>query len=258
MSAQLFPMASEESHIPVALSLRYETLAARIDRDGNRDFSVDVYAEIRDAEGEVVSALDRQLNFNLTRDEREALQKESLRYFFSLFAPPGTYTLSFVVRDNISDSVGSEERPLVIPAESDDLRASSLVLADQVEELTYSKFSEESEEPNDPFNFGGMRVYPNAAGVFRRGDPLGVYYQVYGLTLIEGKNSLRVEYSFLHNGEPLWKPAGVFLVSTETTRAVTTQFDSEKFPPGRFILRVKIEDLHAGESIVREAPFFIR
>jgi hypothetical protein len=243
MSTQVF-----STRIPVALAVRYDSLTAR--RGASRvAFSVDVYAELRGPDAAVVDRLDRQLNFDLAPEE---MSSEALRYLFSLSAPPGSYRLHFMVRDNFGQSVGTGEEPVDVPEPLDELTVSSLVLADAVERLS-------SPAEEEPFTFGDVRVVPNPARVFRQGEPMYVFFQTYGLGLREGKNSLRVSYLFSSDGKTLWKPTEVSLSPGERTeRGIFTSFDTARFPRGSYTLAVKVEDLVRGQTRIDELSFSIR
>jgi GWxTD domain-containing protein len=235
------------SRIPVALAVRYDALAAR--RSWGRDnFSLDVYAELRDSSARVIDRLDRQLNFELAPEE---MSSDALRYLFALSAPAGSYRLHFVIRDNFGQRVGTQEEPVVVPGAEAELTVSSLVLADAVERLS-------SGEAEEPFTFGDVRVTPNPARAFHQGEPMYVFFQAYGLGLQDGRNSLRVEYAFSRGGQALWPPAEVNLPPAEKTeRGVFTSFDTARFPPGRYTLSVKVHDLVRGQEAAREVSFLI-
>jgi GWxTD domain-containing protein len=242
LSTQVF-----SSRIPVALAVRYDNLVPK--RGAGNSFSLDVYAELRGPDGAVVDRLDRQLNFDLAPEE---MTSSDLRYLFALSAPAGSYQLHFVVRDNFGQRIGTREEPVIVPSSFEELGVSSLVLADAI-----SKADPPREE--EPFTFGSVRVVPNPARVFRQGEPMFVYFQAYGLGLSEGRSSLRVEYTFARDGQALWKPTEVNLIPTdETQRAVFSSFDTARFPPGRYALIVRVDDLVRGQSSSKESSFLIQ
>jgi hypothetical protein len=247
MSTQVFA-----SSIPVALSVRYESLRPRRSA-GRNNFSLDVYAELRNSEAVVIDRLDRQLNFDLAPGE---IPSSALLYLFALSAPAGDYQLHFVVRDNIGESLGTREETVTVPELSGTLALSGLVLADSVETLPPSG---ETATDSEPFTFGDVRVVPNPGRVFRQGEPMYLYFQAYGSGLSEGKSSLRVEYAFSRNGKPLWSPTQVSLDPTDRSeRAVFSSFDTKRFPPGTYTLTVKVEDLVEGQSASENLSFTIR
>jgi GWxTD domain-containing protein len=237
------------SRIPVALAVRYDDLAA-LRRAGRDSFSLDIFAELRGSDGKVVDQLDRQLNFNLAPEE---MTSDALRYFFSFSAPAGSYELQFVVRDNVRQSVGTHEETVVVRGPAEALSVSSLILADAVDRRS----SDDAEE--EPFTFGEVRVVPNPARTFRRGEPMYVYFQAYGLGLQEGRNSLRVAYTFARAGQALWNPSEINLLPTEKTeRGIFTSFDTTRFPAGEYTLLVEAEDMVRGQESSREVSFRIQ
>ena len=77
--------------------------------------------------------------------------------------------------------------------------------------------------------------------------------------LREGRNSLRVSYTFSRAGQALWKPTEVSLLPTEKTeRGIFSSFDTARFPPGRYTLAVKADDLVRGQGSSKEISFLIQ
>jgi GWxTD domain-containing protein len=235
------------SRIAGALEVRYGDLAVR------EGFSLDVFAELRSGDAdapEVIDRLDRQLNFELTPEERTS---DALRYLFALSAPPGSYRLYFAVRDNFRESLGTREATVVVPAQAEGLALSSLVLADSVEPLPSAP------DEQGPFTFGNVNVVPNPTHRFQRGEPMHVYFQAYGLSAPDGQNSAKVHYMFSGDGRALWKPTEVTLPPTANReRAIYSSFDTSRFPAGAYKLFVKVEDLAARRTVMSEVSFTIQ
>jgi GWxTD domain-containing protein len=245
----VYDRESAIGRVPVALGLRYDNLSARRGPSGRGSYSIDVFASLQDGEGKTVDELERQLNFELSTEEKLS---DGLRYFFSLSAPAGSYTLRFLVRDNVSKSLGTKEEAVEITGDPGRVFTSTLLLADVVERV-------EAAGASEPFVFGDVRVLPNPTRVFHRGEPMWVYFQAYGLGLRDGKNQARVEYTFLSRDQELWKPSQVNLFPTDRTdRGIHSSFASDRFPPGRYVLRVKLEDLIRGETATREVEFVVQ
>ena len=60
------------------------------------------------------------------------------------------------------------------------------------------------------FVIGTTKVIPNVARVYRRGQPVGVYLQVYnaGIDQTTLRPSVDVEYALIKDGKELGKQAG--------------------------------------------------
>ncbi|SPE34966.1 conserved exported hypothetical protein [Candidatus Sulfopaludibacter sp. SbA3] len=90
--------------------------------------------------------------------------------------PPGMYRLTVTVKDMTAGTVNRREMPLAVPhLDAEKLAASSLVLADQIEQAPMKSAG------MGQFVVGDTKVRPRMDGAFRRDEKMGVYLKLYNL-----------------------------------------------------------------------------
>jgi GWxTD domain-containing protein len=184
-------------------------------------------------------------------------------------AAEGEYRYRLRVRDLHSRNTGTLEGDVEIP----DFRgfsASSVVLASRVEAAPPGKFSQ-----------GPLKVVPLPSQAFREGQPVFVYYEIYGLEPGEdGRVRWRTEYTvrarerkrniavrllgavgnLVGSGRERGEEVGLAVDSegepAERMREHLT-LDLNESEPGPYELVVKIEDAVSGRSVERRAPFVL-
>src|SRR5262249_9834191 len=120
----------------------------------------------------------------------------------SLPLAPGRYLLEIVVKDLNSDHVGTLRQSLEVPNFDDELSTSSVILADKMEPVPTRDVGQ------GPFVIGDTLVRPRVpnmtskAAVFKRGEKLNVWMQVYNLAVSEkdGKSDASVEFDVIQEG----------------------------------------------------------
>ena len=120
-------------------------------------------------------------------------KKTSALYQRPLPLKKGRFKLTLVVKDVGSGKIGSAESLIAVdpPTGRDKLNASSILLADQITSVSYGEWLP------DPFvTSSGLKVYPNVRHEFVQGEPLGVYLEMYGITIDQAssKPDLNVTY----------------------------------------------------------------
>jgi GWxTD domain-containing protein len=90
---------------------------------------------------------------------------------------PGRYKLTAVVQDVHGGKIGTLQKGIHVPADDGSiaLDMSPIILADRVQPVKKGEFI------TDPFVLGSVKVYPSAEGVFKRGKPVGFYFEVYNV-----------------------------------------------------------------------------
>src|SRR6185503_7771238 len=110
-----------------------------------------------------------------------------------------------------------------------------------------------------PFVIGTTKVIPNLSGVYRRGQPIGVYLQVYNAAT--DQTTLRpaadAEYVLLKDGKEVSKQLEDWRQMNDTSQRLTLMrlIDSRNIEPGKYQIQMRIRDHVAGQTITPEASF---
>jgi len=156
-----------------AVEIDFENFPVETDEAETRYYTtVDVSLEIRDREGVLVLADDKESFVELSRSQMEAGSGSSFSYQDGLPLVPGDFNVSVILRNRVLHQYTVAERDVKVGATPPAL--SDIVLGFQIEE-------------NPPtgntgglktFEAAGLRVHPATDGLFAIGDTAHVFFQV--------------------------------------------------------------------------------
>jgi hypothetical protein len=178
--------------------------------------------------------------------------------------PEGTYTLGVSAGDAGRSAYESWRIPVRVSRPS----AGALELSDLELSCQY-----DPDARGGPFDKTAFRVLPDPLHAVPRGDPLGVYFEIYGLTPDEsGRSQVSVEYTvrsiapdkrpfFIRWADPRRnQPRVQVLREDETPGRVRFQYvraDVSTMPPGPYRLEVRVQDQRTGTVAVKRSDFRI-
>lgn len=185
------------------------------------------------------------------------LQARSV-YQKNLVLPPGNFKIDVVVRDVVSGKTGVIKQGFVVPKYPEgDLATSSLIMATRLEPLN-------GRMPTGQFVLGSLKVIPNATGVFRQDQTMGVYMQVYNVSIDQAtlKPSVDIQYIISQKDKEITriKEDGKGGLGSLTSQQITLArlIPLKDLKPGFYDLSVAINDQVAGKTITtRREPFQI-
>lgn len=185
------------------------------------------------------------------------LQARSV-YQKNLVLPPGNFKIDVVVRDVVSGKTGVIKQGFVVPKYPEgDLATSSLIMATRLEPLN-------GRMPTGQFVLGSLKVIPNATGVFRQDQTMGVYMQVYNVSIDQAtlRPSVDIEYIISQKEKEVTriKEDGKGGLGSLTSQQITLArlIPLKDLKPGFYDLSVAIKDQVAGKTITtRREPFQI-
>jgi hypothetical protein len=169
---------------------------------------------------------------------------------------PGKYKLSIIAKDVVSKNIATYDMALDVPAiDENELSASSLVLADQLEKVQSRTIGQ------GQFVIGSSKIRPRLSASFKQDETLGIYMQVYSFEPNEDTNKPEgtVEYEIVRNGS-----GEKLLEFSEDLTALTggaAQMVIEKrlplkaLEPGEYTLKIKVTDKVRDESLTRSEKF---
>ncbi len=168
---------------------------------------------------------------------------------------PGRYRIDVMVRDVESGAMGVRHVGFQVPEfPADRLSTSSIVLAAKIENM-------ERGAAVGPFVIGTTKVIPNLSGVFHRGEPMGVYLQVYSAAI--DQTTLRpaadAEYVLLKDGKEVSKHVEDWRQINDAGQRLTLSrlIDTSTLAPGDYQIQVRIHDQVTGQNLTPSATFTI-
>lgn len=182
------------------------------------------------------------------KDRKSAYQK-------AVALAPGTYKVDVIVRDVTSGATGVRHQGFTVPKyDSQKLSTSTLVLAAKLESLI-------DQPAVGQFVIGNQKVIPNVAGIYRRGQPVGVYLQVYnaGVDQTTLRPSVDVDYVLLKDGKEIGKQAEDWRGMSDSGQRLTLArlIDTQQLAVGEYELAIRIRDKVSGQTLAPAAKFTV-
>lgn len=202
---------------------------------------------VSDEEGGTIYQFEKiaQISFDAEQMRSLSLKPLNLHDMFPLI--PGNYSLSVLVKNEVSKEFTSMERKLTIPDEGGaDLRMSALLLGYQ------SERREMVEKRPKPFLIGPFQVSLQPNRVFLRTETLAVAFQIFGLNQ-DLKEKGEIRYVFLKDEEEVHIVSRKILDYPESPNFLE-RFSLQDFFPAHY--RVRVSLLIDGQEVVSQRDEF--
>lgn len=169
----------------------------------------------------------------------EAKDRKSV-YQKAIALTPGTYKVDVVVRDVSSGSRGIRTLGFTVPKyEAEKLSHSTLILASKL-------YSTTEKDIGSMFVIGSAKVIPNLSGVYKRGQEVGIYMQIYnaGIDQTTLRPSVDVEYVLLKGGKEVLRQKEDWQGLSDSGQRLTIArlLPTTTMPLGEYEIKVSIRD----------------
>ncbi len=180
--------------------------------------------------------------------------------------PPGAYRLEVKSQDRAKGRMGIYQQQVVVePYGGDGLQISDLELAWRIT----------AEKSEGRFAKGDLQVIPMPSRTYRKGQSVFVYYEVYNLKKDEfGQTNYNVSYTITSSDAPQQASniSRLFRWGTGTREELAVSYEQlgdaareveyvelalDDQVPGRYSLKVSINDRNSGTSVEKDAVFVI-
>jgi GWxTD domain-containing protein len=172
---------------------------------------------------------------------------------------PGTYRLNIVAKDTVGNTANTYETALVVPHyEEDQLAASSVILADQLDRVPTNSIGA------GQFVIRSSKVRPRIGDIFKQSETMGIYTEFYNLGMDQKtkKPQGTIEYEVVNNADnktvmtqtedlTAFQNASGFLLTVEK------KLPLKSLPPGKYTLKLKIDDKLKNQSLTPSAQFTV-
>jgi GWxTD domain-containing protein len=190
-----------------------------------------------------------------TPEELISARDRKSAYAKAFILEPGHYRLDVTVRDVSTGAAGVQHIGLTVPSFSTDkLAASNIVLAAKFEDLS-------GQIGGGPFAIGATKVIPNLTGEFKRGQPVGIYLQVYNAAVDQTllRPAVDVEYVLLRDGKELSKQVEDWREVNDAGQRLTLKrlIDTRTLANGEYKIEVRIHDRVTNQTITPVTSFSV-
>ncbi len=153
---------------------------------------LDFAAEVTDAKGKAMSAVRDTIPVKIDQTTATEVARKQIQYDTGFTLAPGKYKLRFVARENGQGKTGTYEAAFTVPdlGSGNALRMSSIILSNQRDpvkaQIAGAQNNKKLLAQNPLIDANGAKTVPNVTRVFRPGQNLLVYFEVYDPGTPEG------------------------------------------------------------------------
>jgi GWxTD domain-containing protein len=251
-------ITSDTVLVPITVQIPVRQLSFQ-EKDGVDSASMDLFARVTSLSGRIVQTFEDTLRADFPSGQLQKSLTTSRIYQKAVPLSPGLYRLDIVIKDVNSGNVGVVNTRLPVPRfQDDELSASSLILADDIQRVSSKDIG------LGQFVLGDVKVRPRMDGAFTQNDSMGVYLQVYNLKVDDKthKPDTSVEYRVMQGkGTP---PVLKFDVPADKLPQHGEEMTLENLitlgslAPGKYHLEVAVTDNLAKQTITPTADFTVK
>src|SRR6266480_3057162 len=225
------------------------------DSGGLQQARINIFGRITSVAGRRAGVFEDPVITTATTQELNEAKDRKSAYQKAVALAPGTYKVDVIVRDVTSGATGVRHVGFTVPRyDAQKLSTSTLVLAAKLESLI-------DQPAVGQFVIGQQKVIPNVSGIYQRGQPVGVYLQVYnaGIDQTTLRPSVDVEYALLKDGKELGKQAEDWRGMSDSGQRLTLArlIDTRVLTPGEYELTIRIRDRVSGQALSPSAKFTV-
>ena len=266
-----FRVAKDKYFVPVSVKIPGSALSFR-SKGSKAATELDFIAEVRDTRHRVASVIRDTLPLKLDEATADKVGRKQIQYDAGLTLAPGKYNLRVVARENGEGKVGTFETPFSIPdlSAENTLRLSSVILSNQREPLKQQIAAVKNDKKllaeNPLIDSAGQKIVPNVTRVFRAGQNLFVYLEVYDPTIPENppqnlRASVAANLALFNGTDKVMETPQVHVNRLDSKRdnvlpvKLTTQFNDLK--PGQYTCQVNVIDELGRKFAFPRTPLFV-
>jgi len=225
------------------------------DSGGLQTARMNIFGKITSVAGRRVGVFEDPVITTATAAELTEAKDRKSAYQKALPLAPGTYKLDVIVRDVVSGATGIRHIAIPVPKyDPQKLSTSTLVLASKLESLV-------DQPAVGQFVIGQAKVIPNVSGIYHRGQPIGVYMQIYnaGIDQTTLRPSVDVDYTLLKSGKEVGKQTEDWRGMGNSGQRLTLArlLDTRALPPGDYELQIRIRDHVTGQQLSPSGKFSV-
>ncbi|NWG13920.1 MAG: GWxTD domain-containing protein [Acidobacteria bacterium] len=249
-------LGSDKVLVPITIELQNRELEFKKELDFNRAI-VNVYGIVTGLTGRILAEFEHVIT-NEYLDEHFDTGKQSRSIYQKIVGlPPGQrFKLDLVLKDVNSGRVGHYARGLVVPKYDPDLlQASSVILANSITPVPTNT------DQLEQFVLGDLKVQPNVKAVYKPGQNLIPYVQIYNATIDQTslKPAIEVTYTIKSGDrivEQLQDLAGSSVQFFSGQRVVVIgSIPLKGIASGDYKVEISVQDLISNRSLTTAADF---
>lgn len=223
------------------------------DSGGVQRATLNIFGRITSVSNRRAGIFEDPVTTEATLEELTSARNRKSAYQKAVALAPGVYRVSVIVRDVGSGATGIKHLGFTVPKyDPAQLSTSTLILASRLEMVGDSA-------PASMFLIGQNKVIPNVAAIYRRGQDVGIYMQVYnaGIDQTTLRPAVDVEYVLLKDNKEIGKQTEDWRGMSDSGQRLTLArlLPSSGLVPGQYKVEIRIRDRVSGQTLTPTANF---
>lgn len=245
-----------DDHVITAFTLQANNKDLKFENAGGlQTATLNIFGNITAVSGKPYGSFEDSVTTSATNDELISLKDKKSVYQRAIALTPGTYKVDVLVRDVVTGNRGRARIGFVVPRyDEKKLSTSSLVLASNLR-------STNERDTGQRFVIGKTKVVPNLSGVYKQGQDVGIYMQVYnaGIDQTTLRPAVDVEYVISKDGKIIQHQPEDWSGWSDSGQRLTLArlFPTTTMPAGDYEIKVLIKDRVGGQVIENKGKFTI-
>jgi len=195
-------------------------------------------------------------------DQLAVAQTQQSIYQKNVVLPPGRYKIDVVARDIVSGKTGILHHSFEVPRyQEKQFATSTLILASSIDRLDNQSIAA------GQFIIGRYKVKPMVSGIYRPGQNLALFLQVYDADMDQAtlQPALRVEYIISRGGQELahivedgkTKMGLIDMKGQQLVIARGVPLQDKLGEPGEYLVTARITDLVSQKVLTPQAKYTV-
>ena len=261
-----FRLSAESVATSFTVQFDHTDLSFKNEGGGIYKAAANLYAKITGLSGRKAGQFEDSITTaRYSEDQLEVAQSQRSVYQKNVVLPPGRYKIDVVARDVISGKMGVLHHSFEVPRyQENQIATSTIVLAASIEPVVDSK---KMLENNGQFIIGRYKVKPHVSGVYKPGQNLAMFLQVYDAEMDQAtlQPALKVEYSIMKGNEEILhivedgktNLGKIDMKGQQLTVMRAVPLQEKLAQPGSYIVKIKITDLVSQKVVTPQTPFTV-
>jgi len=222
---------------------------------GLEEARMNIFGRVTAVSGKRSGIFEDSVTTSATAEDLAQAKDRKSVYQKAIALTPGTYKVDVVVRDVGTGNRGIVNLGFTVPRYDDKkLSTSSLILTSKLRSTSETDIGQ-------MFVIGNTKVIPNLEGVYKQGQDVGVYLQVYnaGVDQTTLRPAVDVEYVLSKGGKEVLRQAEDWSGLSDSGQRLTLArlLPTDKMPLGDYELKVITKDRVGGQVIENKGKFTI-
>ena len=216
---------------------------------------INIFGRITAVSGKRSGIFEDSVTTSATASELAEMRDRKSIYQKAVALTPGTYKVDVVVRDVATGNRGVVNQGFTVPRyDEKKLSTSTLILASKMR-------STNERDVGGMFVIGSAKVIPNLTGVYKQGQDVGVYLQVYnaGIDQTTLRPAVDVEYVVSRGGKEILRQPEDWSGLSDSGQRLTLArlLPTDAMPLGEYEIKVLTKDRVGGQVIENKGKFTI-